>query len=916
MFTLRDYQKACIDGNDRYPGIIKAWSEYKHILAVLSTGCGKTIIFAALASRIVAQGGRVLILTHRTELTNQAADKITRSTGLSCAIEKAEQSSVGCFEMITVGSVQSLLTPERRSSIAPPTHIIIDECHHCISDSWQNVLAQWPDAFVAGFTATADRSDARELGTYFDSIAFEYTLPEAISQGYLSKIRALTLPLKIDLSGVAVQAGDYAASGVAKALEPYLPQIAKELAEHCRDRKLLIFAPLCATAQTIQQYVSEAGLKCFYCSGEDRSQIAAWEAHGPGCAMVNAMLLCLDLETEILTESGWVRHDTITMRHKVANWVTDGTVFFEEPKEIVKRELYETEHMVSIDSRTINLRVTDTHRMIVGCGANKSKWKKIPAAELTYKHVLPSCGVAAPIAHSVPNELRTCSRRRVSANAYNIRTLTGASFEESVKMAEDREANRNKLRRKQPSELTHDECRLIGFWIADGSANRTLIRGGVEYTLCQSPTHPKIVEWIDALLARLNVSARRVVRQSKPAAIIWSLCRGTGGGSQKRNGVYGIEPYLNKMGAPELRGLNESQFDALLEGYWYGDGHHGQAENGFPNSIVFNDTKHSWIELLCSMGPVRGWRCAMYHMPSKNPKHHDQWRLRMIKGMNTHLSAQTVIRHEHFKQEQVWCVKTSSLNIITRRHGKVVVMGNTEGYDHPAIDAVCMLRATKSRPLYAQAVGRGTRIHPGKDHLLLLDFLWMSERHQLCRPASLIAEDDDLALAMTEQIDREAEEGGEGEVSLDDAAVERARQELIEKREAALAKKLAEMRHKKRQLVDPLQYAMSIGDPALASYTPAMPAESKAPTPQQVEALAKAGIYPEEINSTGHAEAILSTVVARKAANMAQPRQVRCLERYGFKHAGKMTFAEAQEFICRISANGWRLPMDLRKMVA
>ena len=89
--------------------------------------------------------------------------------------------------------------------------------------------------------------------------------------------------------------------------------------------------------------------------------------------------------------------------------------------------------------------------------------------------------------------------------------------------------------------------------------------------------------------------------------------------------------------------------------------------------------------------------------------------------------------------------------------GKYNVLCNsmllTEGYDCPAIDCVVMLRPTKIRSLYAQAVGRGTRLHPGKDHLLLLDFLWHTERHELCHPAHLICESPEVAEKMTENIE-------------------------------------------------------------------------------------------------------------------------------------------------------------------
>lgn len=57
-------------------------------LLVLPTGTGKTIVFAAVAEDQVRAGDRVLILAHRGELLEQAADKLQKSTGLGCAVEK------------------------------------------------------------------------------------------------------------------------------------------------------------------------------------------------------------------------------------------------------------------------------------------------------------------------------------------------------------------------------------------------------------------------------------------------------------------------------------------------------------------------------------------------------------------------------------------------------------------------------------------------------------------------------------------------------------------------------------------------------------------------------------------------------------------------------------------------------------
>ncbi len=46
-----------------------------------------------------------------------------------------------------------------------------------------------------------------------------------------------------------------------------------------------------------------------------------------------------------------------------------------------------------------------------------------------------------------------------------------------------------------------------------------------------------------------------------------------------------------------------------------------------------------------------------------------------------------------------------------------------EGVDLPAIDTVLMLRPTESKVLFLQQLGRGLRLHPDKEHLVVLDFI-------------------------------------------------------------------------------------------------------------------------------------------------------------------------------------------------
>ena len=106
----------------------------KKTLLVLPTGTGKTVVFAKIAEDQVRSGERTLILAHRGELLDQAADKILKTTGLKCSVEKAEQTSLDSFFRITVGSVQSMYQDKRLKRFAPDHFgtIIIDEAHHAI----------------------------------------------------------------------------------------------------------------------------------------------------------------------------------------------------------------------------------------------------------------------------------------------------------------------------------------------------------------------------------------------------------------------------------------------------------------------------------------------------------------------------------------------------------------------------------------------------------------------------------------------------------------------------------------------------------------------------------------------------------------------------------------------------------------
>lgn len=287
---MRPYQQAAREATHA------EWNDgRRRTLLVLPTGTGKTIVFAAVTEDQVRSGSRVLVLAHRGELLEQAADKIKRSTGLASAVEKAEQTCLDSWCRVVVGSVQSLQRPARLEQFPADYFgtIIIDEAHHAITDGYQRVLEHFPEANVLGVTATPDRGDMRNLGEVFDSLAYEYKLTQAIREGYLCPILAQTIPLQLDISQVALSGGDFAVGGLGTALDPYLEQIASEMQTACAGRKTVVFLPLIKTSRKFRDILNSKGFRAAEVNGqsEDRTEILSDFSNGKYNVLCNSMLL-------------------------------------------------------------------------------------------------------------------------------------------------------------------------------------------------------------------------------------------------------------------------------------------------------------------------------------------------------------------------------------------------------------------------------------------------------------------------------------------------------------------------------------------------------------------------------------------------------------------------------------------------
>lgn len=852
MTTLRDYQERAVEA------VFREWGSGRHrTLLVQATGTGKTVVFGEVVRRVAEGGGRSLVIAHRGELLDQAADKISRMTGLTCSVERADQTSVGTWNRVTVGSVQTLMREDRLRRLPPDRFacVVVDEAHHAVSDSYRRVLDHFSGAEVLGVTATADRADRRDLGEVFDSIAFEYDLAQAVHDGWLCPIEAQTLPLSVDISGVSTQAGDYAAGQLGDALDPYLDAIADQMADVCRERRTVVFLPLVRTARAFAERLRARGLAACEVDGqsEDRDEVLAdfqagryqvmcnsmlltegWDCPAVDCVVVlrptrSRSLYCLDEKTEVLTRDGWKRD--VEVGEEVLAFDTEtGETKFVPALAKVRRRLEPDEFFCSLRGQSSDIRVTNHHRMVYD-NKRRRGWKVKEAQELASMRdgaYIPTCGHGR--FPGVP--------------------------------------------------LTDAEITFIGWVMTDGSINPlngqiTITQGEQQEAYCKEITG--CIEGCGFKYTRGVRKRENVHWNAHGNCVYWTISRGKPRKTGKDKTGWGrLEPWLSKDMSERLFDMDERQFAVMLEAIYHGDGNKS-------NSLTYDIGKgnRTFIERVQSMAIQRGYRASVSVERANEVRKCDLWHVH-IKRQDFVNVGSVSGKHatwtlEPHTDESCWCVQTELGTIVTRRNGKVAVVGN------------------------CQMVGRGTRLSPGKDHLLLLDFLWMTGRHELCRPATLVAKTPEVEARMTE-ITQEAD--GPVDLMAEEAT---AADDVQARREEALAAELERQRHRKARLVDPLMYELSICDHDLQDYEPSFAWEMEDATDAQAKALEGWGVDPVGM-CRGKASLMLDRLSARREAGMATPKQVRMLERRGFRHPGEWTFDQASAMMARLARNRWRTP--------
>ena len=292
---LRDYQSTALKNT------FAAWEEYDSALIVHPTGTGKTITSSHIIQQALAKfGGRAKVVAHRDELIRQAADKITRVSGLRCDIEmgemKADTTLFGRAPVV-VSSVQTQnagMDGAGRMTKFDPSEfsiLVIDEAHHATAATYRRMIDYYrrnTNLKVLGITATPDRSDKEALGQVFEVCVHDYELEDAIQDGWLVRPdqRCVTVS-SLDISKVRTTAGDLNVGDLAEIMESEteLHHIASPTYKIANGRKTLVFATTVAHAESLCEIFNryKQGCASFVCGKTpkyERRQIFADYAAG------------------------------------------------------------------------------------------------------------------------------------------------------------------------------------------------------------------------------------------------------------------------------------------------------------------------------------------------------------------------------------------------------------------------------------------------------------------------------------------------------------------------------------------------------------------------------------------------------------------------------------------------------------
>lgn len=249
---LRDYQLRAID--DLRANILAG---HRRQVLVMPTGGGKTVVAAAMIKSAIGRGKRCLFLAHRRELIDQTIEKLHRF-GVMAGVIMAGDRRRDDYLTVQVASVQTLA---RRAQRPHADLIIVDETHHCVSETYRKVIDAYPDATVVGLTATPWRTDKRGLSDIYSTSVLASTPAELMKAGALVPYDAFAYDAP-DLHQVRVSMGEFNQKDLALACntQVLVGSVVREYLAHAAGRRAILFPVNIAHSQSLVAEFRAAGV--------------------------------------------------------------------------------------------------------------------------------------------------------------------------------------------------------------------------------------------------------------------------------------------------------------------------------------------------------------------------------------------------------------------------------------------------------------------------------------------------------------------------------------------------------------------------------------------------------------------------------------------------------------------------------
>lgn len=225
---------------------------------VAPTGAGKTVMFSLITKGAADKGNIVWIATHRNEILTQISKTLKRCDVGHGIIAQGMVPNAGA--KVQVASIGTL--SKRLGKFPKPDLIIVDEAHHAVAKSWNNLFAYAGKTKVLGVTATPERLDGRGLGDVFDNMIVGPSVQWLIDNRFLAKPIYYTTDHVLDFSQVRKIAGDFSKSELDQMMNR--PSITGDVIKHYRfhlgGRTAVAFCVSIAHAQAVTDSFIAAGI--------------------------------------------------------------------------------------------------------------------------------------------------------------------------------------------------------------------------------------------------------------------------------------------------------------------------------------------------------------------------------------------------------------------------------------------------------------------------------------------------------------------------------------------------------------------------------------------------------------------------------------------------------------------------------